>query len=168
MARRAIWSQAVATVLSVGLAGALSAVAGEPGGILQQKKPNRNFEEGVDFTVPNNETPAGNAVADVTSVAFESTNSGCDADHFASFRSGTIALVRRGGCLFATKVLNAIDAGASGVLIANNVDTLTSISLAGAHVDVPVLFVSKDVGAAFDGAADSDELLVHMLVRKER
>jgi Zn-dependent M28 family amino/carboxypeptidase len=47
------------------------------------------------------------------------STSGCEASDFAGFTAGNIALVRRGSCTFATKVVNAQDAGASAVIVMN-------------------------------------------------
>ncbi|MFA1551403.1 M20/M25/M40 family metallo-hydrolase [Actinomadura chokoriensis] len=43
--------------------------------------------------------------------------SGCEADDFAGFPAGHIALIQRGGCFFSVKTDNAIAAGASAVVI---------------------------------------------------
>jgi hypothetical protein len=48
-----------------------------------------------------------------------SDTSGCEAADFAGFPAGSIALMQRGTCTFAQKVLNAEAAGAAGVLIFN-------------------------------------------------
>lgn len=45
------------------------------------------------------------------------TGSGCEADDFAGFPAGRIALIQRGGCFFSVKADNAIAAGASAVVI---------------------------------------------------
>ena len=45
---------------------------------------------------------------------------GCNADDFAGFPAGHIALISRGGCTFAIKATNAYNAGAVGVIIYNN------------------------------------------------
>ena len=47
---------------------------------------------------------------------------GCTSADFAGFPTGNIALIRRGGCTFKTKAINAQTAGASAVVIYNNVD----------------------------------------------
>ena len=47
------------------------------------------------------------------------STSGCEADDFAGFASGNIALVQRGSCSFFLKALNAANAGAAGVIIFN-------------------------------------------------
>ena len=51
---------------------------------------------------------------------------GCDPDDFAEFPDGHVALIERGHCPFAQKYLNAVDAGAMGVVIFNNVSGLFS------------------------------------------
>lgn len=48
-----------------------------------------------------------------------SSNSGCEAADFAGMPAGSIALVQRGTCGFAVKVLNAQAAGASAVIVMN-------------------------------------------------
>jgi Zn-dependent M28 family amino/carboxypeptidase len=47
------------------------------------------------------------------------STSGCEAADFAGFPSGNIALIQRGTCDFAVKVVNAQKAGASGVIVFN-------------------------------------------------
>ncbi|MEX6503735.1 M20/M25/M40 family metallo-hydrolase [Pseudomonas zhanjiangensis] len=48
-----------------------------------------------------------------------SSTSGCEADDFASFTPGNIAIIQRGSCSFLVKAQNAEAAGASGVVIFN-------------------------------------------------
>ena len=48
-----------------------------------------------------------------------SNTSGCEPADFAGFPAGAIALVQRGTCGFAVKVLNAQAAGAAGVIVMN-------------------------------------------------
>ena len=47
------------------------------------------------------------------------STSGCSSSDFTGFTAGNIALIQRGACTFATKVTNATNAGASGVIIFN-------------------------------------------------
>ncbi|TYB69882.1 M28 family peptidase [Nonomuraea sp. PA05] len=61
--------------------------------------------QGVDLTLP--PTPA------------PSSTSGCEAADFAGFVPGRIALVQRGTCPFVNKVMNAAEAGASGLIVFN-------------------------------------------------
>jgi aminopeptidase Y len=61
--------------------------------------------QGVDLTLPPTPTPT--------------STSGCEESDFAGFVAGRIALIQRGTCPFAQKVVNAGDAGASGIIIFN-------------------------------------------------
>lgn len=66
----------------------------------------------------------------------------------ASEISGAIALINRGGCLFVDKVKHAQDAGAIGVLIANNVSQ-PMVSIYGDHagdIHIPVLGIGRSAG----------------------
>ncbi|WP_372728939.1 M28 family peptidase [Nocardioides sp.] len=47
------------------------------------------------------------------------STSGCEAADFEGFTAGNIALIQRGACAFADKVVNAQDAGATGVIVMN-------------------------------------------------
>lgn len=47
---------------------------------------------------------------------------GCTAAQYAGFPAGSIALISRGGCTFATKAVQAEAAGASGAIVYNNQD----------------------------------------------
>jgi hypothetical protein len=134
--------------------------------ILQQVSPTpTEYVFGTDFN-----TAFGSGLGDVTAVAEavdwdlglgNSSTSGCETGDFAGFTSGNIALLQRGACLFATKVENAILAGAVGAIIFNQGNTVdriaaVAISLApytdDAPVAIPVLSVSYPVGISLDGA----------------
>ena len=77
--------------------------------------------------------------------------SGCSASDFNGFVSGRVALIQRGTCTFETKVENAENAGASGVVIFNEGNTpersgafngsLTTIP------QIPVAFTTFAIGA---------------------
>jgi aminopeptidase Y len=60
-------------------------------------------------------------VTHVTSTSIPPAGAGCNAADFAGFPGGNIALISRGGCTFAIKATNAYNAGASGVVIYNNI-----------------------------------------------
>ncbi|WP_109508124.1 M28 family metallopeptidase [Nocardioides speluncae] len=71
-------------------------------------------------------SPAGDVTAQVQAVDLTlpptptpTSNSGCEAADFAGFVAGRIALIQRGTCPFVTKVLNARNAGAVGLIIFN-------------------------------------------------
>lgn len=70
--------------------------------------------------------PYGNSTGPADLVWWETATSdddtlACDAADDASLISGNIALIQRGTCSFTTKVRNAQDAGAVGVVVYNNV-----------------------------------------------
>jgi Zn-dependent M28 family amino/carboxypeptidase len=86
------------------------------------------YQEGVDFIRNQFDTgtPQGEATGllvpiDITSpdLPDNSSTSGCEAADFIGFQVGGIALVQRGTCPFADKVLNAQAAGAAGVIVMN-------------------------------------------------
>jgi Zn-dependent M28 family amino/carboxypeptidase len=101
---------------------------------------------------------AGDVTAAVTAVDVnlapprDPVTSGCEAADFAGFPAGNIALMQRGTCAFAVKVLNAQAAGASAAIIFNQGNTpereaLIVGTLAPSSAAIPV------VGASFaDGA----------------
>ena len=65
---------------------------------------------------------SGDVTAPVTVLAAPPADAtpGCEAGDFVGYPAGNIALIRRGGCTFATKATNAYNAGAVGVIIYNN------------------------------------------------
>ena len=99
----------------------------EAGPILQEVAPTATtFTYLTDF-----QEMTGTGFGDVTAQLFavdlvippgpvpSSDTSGCEAADFAGFPAGSIALIQRGTCTFAQKVINAEAAGAVGVLIFN-------------------------------------------------
>ncbi|WP_285890992.1 M20/M25/M40 family metallo-hydrolase [Mesobacillus maritimus] len=72
------------------------------------------------------------------------------AEDFTDEAKGKIALISRGELTFAEKVQNAVEAGAIGVLIYNNVDALAPLnpSLGGTIFDIPVGGITKASGEA--------------------
>ena len=139
--------------------------------LLQQLTPIAATYESEVFTG----TGSGDVTAAVTAIDInlappQATTSGCDGqfteasvgapilpdptgpDDFASFTSGNIALIQRGGCSFALKVTNAQAAGASAVIIFNQGNTplradLVTGTLAPLTASIPV------VGASFANGA---------------
>ena len=72
---------------------------------------------------------------------------GCDAGDFTGFPVGNIALISRGFCSFAIKATNADAAGASGVIIYNNVPGAINGTLGnGFTLDIPVTSVTQATG----------------------
>jgi hypothetical protein len=98
--------------------------------------------------------PAGGIVIPPTPTS--SSTSGCTAADFSGFVSGRVALIQRGGCNFGVKVLNAVAAGATGVIIFNEGNPGRTGPLSGSLVDangnpitptVPVAFTPFAVGS---------------------
>ena len=94
--------------------------------------------------------------------------SGCDAADFAGFPAGNIALMQRGSCDFAVKVVNAQNAGASGAIVFNQgndpgrtdvvAGTLGETAQDGqptpADVEIPAVGISFAEGARLVNEAD--------------
>src|SRR5262249_25628094 len=98
--------------------------------------------------------PAGGIVIPPTPTS--SSTSGCTAADFSGFVSGRVALIQRGGCNFGVKVVNAQDAGASGVIIFNEGNPGRTGPVSGSLVDangnpinatVPVAFTPFAIGS---------------------
>ena len=87
---------------------------------------------------------SGNITAPVSTV---NDIRGCDVADFVGFPVGNIALISRGACTFALKATNAYNAGASGVIIYNNIPgTLNGTLSSTFTLDIPVTSVTLDVG----------------------
>lgn len=79
---------------------------------------------------------------------------GCNASDFAGFPAGNIALISRGAppgfpvsCTFGLKATNAYNAGASGVVIYNNIAGALSGTLGNTFtLDLPVVSVTQAMG----------------------
>ncbi|MFS8065077.1 MAG: M36 family metallopeptidase, partial [Byssovorax sp.] len=80
------------------------------------------------------------------------TSNGCEP--FVNDVAGKIALVDRGVCAFAIKAKNAQNAGAVGVIVANNAPGVAAPGLGGADptVTIPVLSTTLEQGALFKTA----------------
>jgi aminopeptidase Y len=87
---------------------------------------------------------SGDVTADVSTVT---AITGCNATDFAGFAAGDIALISRGACTFALKATNAFNAGASGVIIYNNIPGALNGTLSSTFtLDIPVTSVTLEVG----------------------
>jgi Zn-dependent metalloprotease len=97
-------------------------------------------------------TPAGvpgNVVValDAANPTGPSTTDACTALTNAGAVAGKIALVDRGTCLFTVKVQNAQDAGAIGVIVANNVASgLPGMGGTSATITIPSIGVQQSTG----------------------
>ena len=78
------------------------------------------------------------------------SNSGCEADDFASFTPGNIALIQRGTCDFSVKADNADAAGAAGVVLFNEGQEgrtdLLGATLGEPRRDIPVVGTTFALG----------------------
>jgi Zn-dependent M28 family amino/carboxypeptidase len=90
--------------------------------------------------------------------------SGCEAEDFADFVPGNIALIQRGTCFFEDKVVNAVAAGAAGVIIFNQGNTPERSGVLagtlGQPFDIPVVGTSFAIGADL---ADPEGTVVHLV-----
>jgi hypothetical protein len=81
------------------------------------------------------------------------TSDGCSPFTNRSEVLGKFVLIDRGRCFFVEKAQNAIEAGAIGVIIANNVEVqLGVMGGVSARLQIPVVSISKADGAAIRGA----------------
>jgi hypothetical protein len=88
------------------------------------------------------------AATDASDVAGPSTTDGCSTLTNASQVAGKIALIDRGTCFFTIKVKNAQNAGAIGVIIADNVaEGVAGISGTDATITIPSVRISMADGA---------------------
>jgi Zn-dependent M28 family amino/carboxypeptidase len=80
-----------------------------------------------------------------------SNTSGCESADFAGFPAGAIALVQRGTCGFAVKVLNAQAAGAAGVIVMNEGQPgrtgLVGMIGDATGLTIPAVFATTETGA---------------------
>jgi len=100
------------------------------------------------------------------------SNSGCEDADFAGFVEGNIALIQRGTCTFEEKIQNAIEAGASAVIIFNEGQegrTDAFIGTLGRPFDIPVVFTSFAVGEELYDLSLEGEVIVRVaLTKRER
>ena len=93
-------------------------------------------------------------VEQLDATAAPSITDGCEAVTNATDLVGKIALVDRGDCNFTVKVINAQNAGAVAVLVANNVGATQVITMGGddAAVTIPSLMITQNAGTALRNA----------------
>jgi aminopeptidase Y len=92
---------------------------------------------------------SGDVTASVTALPAPPADAtpGCEATDLAGFPAGNIALVSRGACTFAVKATNAYNAGASGVVVYNNIAGVLNGTLGNDFtLDIPVTSVTQAVG----------------------
>jgi hypothetical protein len=91
----------------------------------------------------------------------DESKDGCEDATNPEALAGKIALIDRGACDFTTKVKNAQNAGAIGVLVANNRDGDVVGGMGGtdASITIPSLMVTQNVGITMDSVLDNNETL---------
>ncbi len=72
---------------------------------------------------------------------------GCEAADFAGYPAGNVALIRRGDCTFKIKATNAQAAGASAVVIYNNIEGALNGTLGSVGQNIPVIGTLQSIGA---------------------
>lgn len=104
----------------------------------------------------------------------DTSTSGCEAEDFAAFVAGSIALMQRGTCHFSVKVGNAIDAGASAAIIFNEGQRgrteLYPGSLGDDLLDAPIPTLSTSYGVGrelLDALAQNPAARVHLRVETQ-
>jgi Zn-dependent metalloprotease len=114
------------------------------------------FAQSALFGPPLNTTGiTGSVVAaiDAANAAGPTTLDGCSPFTNAAEVNGNIAIVNRGACNFTVKVFNAQQAGATAVIVANNVPTgLPGMGGADPLVTIPSLGVQQATGNLIRGA----------------
>ncbi|GGU22047.1 M28 family metallopeptidase [Lentzea flava] len=117
------------------------------------------------------QTPVGGVTGPLRVVP-EDGNTGCEASDFAGQDfTGSVALIRRGGCTFEQKHLNAFAAGAVAVLVSNNVaGPLSGVTLTNPG-RIPTGGVSQADGttlATKAGSAITVDMRYHLEKRTQR
>lgn len=110
--------------------------------------------QGVDLVIP-------------AAVEANTSTSGCEAEDFAGFTAGNIAIIQRGSCSFSQKVQNAESAGASGVVIFNEgqpgrTDFFLG-TLGGPDATIPVVGTSYDIGVELAQSGADTALFVNAI-----
>ena len=124
----------------------------------------RTYRGGADF-VTMRYSGGGNVNARVVPVDFSSESSGCEPSDFNGFPSGSVALMRRGGCTFTQKALNAQVRGAAAALTANDgLPGRTAPLSATLFRDstIPVMVVSSEVASELAALAQAGPVQVRI------
>jgi Zn-dependent M28 family amino/carboxypeptidase len=107
----------------------------------------------------------GDVTAEAKAVDPDATGlgSGCEAGDLTGFPRGDIALIRRGGCTFATKADNAIAAGATAVVIYQTPGVEGPVAgTLGDPYDIPVVGPTNAIGVQLVQQAQAGSLTLHV------
>ncbi len=129
--------------------------------VLEQSSPaSTTYVNGVDFRIM-----SYSGSGDVTAPLARPTGDerGCSPSDFAGFPAGAIALVVRGTCTFRIKTDNAAAAGASAVLIYNNVPGVLNGTLGAVGLSsIASLGLTQGLGQALVAAMGSGPVVMHV------
>lgn len=129
-------------------------------GVLEQVAPSAvsytKFEDYLVFSGSGEgDVTAAVQAVDINLVPPRASTSGCEAEDFADFTEGNIALLQRGTCTFVSKVANAQAAGAVAVVMFNQGDSddpaRTGIFGAGSNSDIPAVAITYALGETLAG-----------------
>jgi Zn-dependent M28 family amino/carboxypeptidase len=109
----------------------------------------------------------GNVNARIVAIDFSSGSSGCEDSDFSGFTSGSVALMRRGGCTFTQKARIAEAHGAAAALTANDGSpgrtAPISATLFGSS-SIPVMVVSSEVASELASLAQIGPVQVRIVM----
>lgn len=130
--------------------------------VLARTEPSKaSYKPGKDF-VTLAYSGSGDVTAAVTAVDIPSKGegtSGCQKKDFKSFKKGSIALIQRGTCTFATKAAKARAAGASAVVIYNKPGEKGPVNgTVSKPSKIPIVGPTHKLGAALAKAAEKGGL----------
>jgi Zn-dependent M28 family amino/carboxypeptidase len=109
-------------------------------------------------------TPEGGVTAPLRALPADDPTPGCEGTDFDASVAGTIVVLSRGVCPFATKQANASAAGAVGVVVHNNAPGPLAGGTLGGPVDgAPTGGVSQESGVALLGQLAADPALTGTL-----
>jgi hypothetical protein len=152
-------------LLALSMVGAVSGASAAP--LMQQISPTpTTYVFGTDYALFNAVAGTfGSVLGDVTAeiqVIPADADTGCQADDFAGFTPGRIALIMRGICAFSTKVNFAQDAGAVGAIIYDNlVEALPNATLS-SETFVPSLFITNALANGLITQLRSGDVVIRM------
>jgi Zn-dependent M28 family amino/carboxypeptidase len=107
------------------------------------------YVTGIDFRIM-----SFSGSGDVTAAVAKPAELGCTTGDWAGFPAGSIALVSRGTCSFRIKTTNAAAAGASAILIYNNIAGVLNGTLGdGGLATIPSLGLSQELGTSLAATA---------------
>ena len=96
-----------------------------------------------------------------------SPGAGCTSADFAGFTTGNVALIQRGACTFGIKAANAQAAGASAVVIYNNIAGSLNGTAGAPNYTIPVIGTTQAIGLETVGLLGSGPVTLHVMTTTE-